>query len=388
MNSLAPLASLAILAQKASGSSISVIHVLYAYPPFYVSGHGYGHARRTTQVIGEILSRRPDCRIVVRTAAPPAVFQPLSASMIQPSEIDCGMVEADPLTIDAKRTLAKLLEFMKRREAIMSSEAEFVRSARPELIVSDIPFLAGDVAERTGIRCIGISNFSWDWIYDELFVDNPVYQPISAQIRDAYQKFDHLLELPFGRIGPKLPIKRVPLIAPQRRREQNEILSRLGISTDDNRPRVLFGTRGGVSPHVLRTAAEKLPDMLLIFPHELPPGMLGNTIGAELSPSLDFSDLLAISDIVVSKLGYGIVSECVASKVRLVHPRRTGFAEDRITEAQMQAYVPIQDISRDDYLAGRWANSIREVLAKPMPSATIDASGAQVCATIIAQTVN
>ena len=333
-----------------------------------------------TQVIGGVLSRRPDFKIIVRTAAPPAVFQPLPPSMIQPSEIDCGMVEADPLAIDAQRTFAKLLDFMKQREAIVSAEVDFVRRIQPALIVSDIPFLAGDVAERTGVRCIGISNFSWDWIYDELFVGNSVYQPISAQIHDAYLKFDHLLELPFGRIGPKLPIERVPLIAPQRRREQDEILSRLGISTDDNRPRVLFGTRGGVSPQVLGAAAKELPDMFLIFPHALPPGMPRNTIGAELSPSLDFSDLLSICDVVVSKLGYGIVSECVASRVRLVFPRRTGFAEDRITESQMQAYVPIQEISRDDYLAGRWAHSIRDVLEKPMPTATIDANGAQVCA--------
>lgn len=347
---------------------------------FYVSGHGYGHARRTTQVIGEILSRRPDCRIVVRTAAPPAVFQPLSASMIRPSEIDCGMVEADPLTIDADRTLAKLLSFMEQREAIISAEVDFVRSARPELIISDIPFLAGDVAERTGIRCIGISNFSWDWIYDELFAGTSDYAPISVQICEVYQKFDHLLELPFGKIGPKLPIQQVPLIAPRRRHEPDEILSQLGISRDDKRPRVIFGTRGGVSPPVLRTAAEQLRDMLLIFPHALPSDMPSNTIGAELSPSLDFSDLLSISDVVVSKLGYGIVSECVASRVRLVYPHRTGFAEDRITELAMQEYVPIQEISRDDYFAGQWAQSIRQVLEKQMPTAIIDATGAQVCA--------
>lgn len=355
---------------------------------FYVSGHGYGHARRMTQVMGEILSLRPDLKIVVRTAAPPAVFQPLSPALIQPSEIDCGMVEADPLTIDPERTLAKLLDFMTRREAIVSAEVDFVRSERPDLIISDIPFLAGDIAGRTGVRCIGISNFSWDWIYDELFVDNPAYQPIGAQIRDAYLKFDHLLELPFGKIGPRLPIKQVPLIAPQRRREKNEILSRLGISTEDNRLRVLFGTRGGVSPQVLRTAAQELPDMRLIFPHALPPDMPRNTISAELSPSLDFSDLLAICDVVVSKLGYGIVSECVASRVRLVYPRRTGFGEDLITESQMPTYVPIREISRNDYLAGRWADPVRQVLACPMPSATISINGAQICAELVMKAID
>lgn len=352
---------------------------------FYVSGHGYGHARRMTQVIGEILSRRPELNVVVRTAAPPAVFQPLPASLIQSSVIDCGMIEADPLTIDGERTLAKLLNFMRQREAIVSAEVDFIRNTRPQMIVSDIPFLAGDVAERTGIPCIGISNFSWDWIYDELFAGNSIYEPIGEQIRDSYLKFEQLLELPFGRIGPKLPIKAVPLIAPQRRRELDEILSRLGILHDDIRPRVIFGTRGGVSPQVLRTAAEELPDMRLIFPHALPSGMPENTISAELSPSLDFSDLLAVSDVVVSKLGYGIVSECVASRVRLVYPRRTSFAEDRITELEMPAYVPIQEISRDDYREGRWARSIREVLKKPMPTTIIDVSGAQVCARHIIQ---
>jgi len=38
---------------------------------FYISGHGFGHASRCTELISKLTTRRPDLQIVVRTGAPP-----------------------------------------------------------------------------------------------------------------------------------------------------------------------------------------------------------------------------------------------------------------------------------------------------------------------------
>lgn len=41
---------------------------------FYISGHGFGHASRSIEVINAILALRPETRIGVRTAAPRWLF--------------------------------------------------------------------------------------------------------------------------------------------------------------------------------------------------------------------------------------------------------------------------------------------------------------------------
>src|SRR5882724_8755321 len=93
---------------------------------FYISGHGYGHARRMTQVIGELLRLNPATRIHIRSAAPARVFEPLSSEWIETSNIDAGLGEKNPLTIDREASLSRLLAFMARRNAIVADEVAVV----------------------------------------------------------------------------------------------------------------------------------------------------------------------------------------------------------------------------------------------------------------------
>src|SRR5579884_760934 len=84
---------------------------------FYVSGHGFGHARRMTQLIVALRHTAADVAVHVRTAAPAKVFEPLDPCFIHPSTIDAGMVESNALAIDPPATLEHLVHFMQRRES-------------------------------------------------------------------------------------------------------------------------------------------------------------------------------------------------------------------------------------------------------------------------------
>src|SRR6185437_7739303 len=164
---------------------------------FYISGHGFGHARRMTQVILEYRSRRPHVPIHIRTSTPARVFQPLPPEMVEQSEIDAGPVEIDAVTIDREASLQRLLAFMNRRCAVVADEVAAIRRLGPGLIVADIPFLAGDIAAEAGVPCIGISNFTWDWIYQNLFAGDARYEAMAGTIAASYAKMSALLQLPF-----------------------------------------------------------------------------------------------------------------------------------------------------------------------------------------------
>src|SRR5665213_2388772 len=205
-------------------------------PPilFYVSGHGYGHARRMTQVIRSLRDQNPQIQIRVRSAAPARIFEPLAPESVEHCDIDAGLAENDPLTIDREGSLRRLRTFMSRRDAIIAEEIAAVRRIRPRLIVADIPFLAGDVAALTDVPCLGISNFTWDWIYENVFGTDPRYAEMAAAISAGYSKMSALLELPFGKTCPAIRHKvSTPLIAMKSRRTLGDVLAQLGISPRD-----------------------------------------------------------------------------------------------------------------------------------------------------------
>ena len=71
---------------------------------FHISGHGYGHARRMSQVIAALIAADPGVAIHVRTAAPARIFAGLlPADHVSATAIDAGAAEHSPLEIDGRR---------------------------------------------------------------------------------------------------------------------------------------------------------------------------------------------------------------------------------------------------------------------------------------------
>ena len=66
---------------------------------FYVSGHGFGHASRSIEVINAVLAKRPEVRIGVRTAAPRWLFDLSVKGKVAFSTLECdtGVVQVDGL---------------------------------------------------------------------------------------------------------------------------------------------------------------------------------------------------------------------------------------------------------------------------------------------------
>ena len=68
-----------------------------------------------------------------------------------------------------------------------------------------------------------------------------------------------------------------------------------------------------------------------------------------MGPELSFADLLAASDVVISKLGYGMVAACVANGTSLLFPTRSGFREDIALRQGAQRYLRSYEISAERF---------------------------------------
>jgi len=72
-------------------------------------------------------------------------------------------------------------------------------------------------------------------------------------------------------------------------------------------------------------------------------------------------------DVVVTKPGYGIVTDAIAAGTRLVYTERGDFPEYPILVREMQPLLACEHVSNADLLAGRLEGPVRRVLGRPVP---------------------
>ena len=336
---------------------------------FYISGHGFGHASRQIELMREICAERPGIRIIVRTSVPRWMFGPVAKSgvEIQAFETDTGVVQFDSLSLDEEQTVRDAARFFAGFERRVTTEAGLIRGLRANLVVGDIPPLACAAAERAAVPCVAIGNFTWDWIYEVYPAFDRGAPEVIPAIRRAYAATTRALRLPLhGGFAPMAAVTSdIPLIARQSARDPEETRRLLGINR--GRPIVLtsFGRYGANLPLDSLRQTGRLT--ILDVPREPPAGLL-------------YQDLVAAADVVVSKPGYGIVSECAANGTALLYTSRGRFIEYDVFVREMPRILRCRYLSQDDLLAGQWMDAIDALLAQPAPPERPSIDGAMVAA--------
>jgi hypothetical protein len=97
--------------------------------------------------------------------------------------------------------------------------------------------------------------------------------------------------------------------------------------------------------------------------------LLPGDLGAERLDALglDYPDVVGAVDVVVSKPGYGIVSDAIGARTRLVYTERGDFPEYPVMVREMPRWLACVHVGNGDLRAGRIGDSIRRVLAQPLP---------------------
>ena len=54
-----------------------------------------------------------------------------------------------------------------QRDTLLDVERAWLAALQPDLVVSDVVPLACAAAAAAGVRCVCVSNFSWDFVYSE-----------------------------------------------------------------------------------------------------------------------------------------------------------------------------------------------------------------------------
>lgn len=361
-----------------------------SYPiVFYVSGHGFGHTSRTIEVIRALIRLRPDMAVAVRTSAPRRLFERALGSRIEFVELQCdtGMIQIDSLTLDTSESIRQAKAFHAHLPQKAEEEAAFLRRRRARLAVGDIPPLAFAAAHAAGVPSVLIGNFTWDWIYDGYPEESP--SELTRLIRETYRRATRALRLPTsGGFAGLEPVTRdIPFVARHSRREPAD--TRRGLGLPETKPLVLMSF-GGYGLEGLNTAELARLTGYAIATTDLhedtikpAPGLWYLAEQHLYDSGYRYEDLVRAADVVVTKPGYGIISEAIANDTAILYTSRGRFVEYDVLVRDMPRYVRSQFIEQKDLLDGNWGEALEKLLSSPPPPERPALNGAEVAATEI-----
>ena len=350
---------------------------------FYISGHGFGHATRMAALAARIQQDFTQSKICVRSLAPKELFGFLPASVLDYSRIqlDIGVVERDFFSQDIRETVKENELFYKALPQLVSREKEFVARNGIDVIVSDIPPLASMIGHESSVPTVAISNFTWDYIYEEYTPSQNLFADLVSRMREMYSRTSLMLRLPFNHEMKSFPLVRdVPLLVRGITRTKSQVREKLGIDRLDDRPIILIALRmKNVLPDEAVLRITKLSQFRFIVPAGVPQYGAENLIAlSESWAHWDFPDVLNAADLVVSKVGYGIVSECIAYHTPLLHVPRFNFAEYELLKAGLGKYIPSCEIEAQDFLDGNWQDYITLILKQKDVLSSMPCNGAEI----------
>ena len=356
---------------------------------FYISGHGFGHASRQIEIANALASRLPGLDVLVRTAVPrwllDRTLNPRFSLFDSPC--DSGIVQIDSLRLDPDATVERAREFYQDFDRRVQIESTWLRDRDVAFVISDAPPLASAAAAAAGIPSVVIANFTWDWIYEEYKERLTSAPDLIPTIRRAYAQSDAAWRLPMhGGFASFRTIVDVPFVARHARHARSQTRTAFGLPADGPVALSSFGGYGLDGLDLSRLDCLGAWTVIVT-------GRPGTAVPSGIRVIEDdeiyergfrYEDLVRACDVVITKPGYGILSECLANGPAVVYTSRGRFAEYPVLIGAMPRFLRSAYLAHEDLFAGRWRSAMEAAVSAPAPPEHPPTNGADVIADMIA----
>ncbi|MHC1726859.1 MAG: hypothetical protein AB9866_12780 [Syntrophobacteraceae bacterium] len=346
---------------------------------YYITSHGFGHAIRSCEVLHQLLLLEAELEIIVVSAVPEwLVSQNVGRRLpVRQLALDIGLIQYDSLHFDLGKTLDALRTLMADSKGIVEKEAAFLKQEQIGAVVSDIAFLPFVAAASVGIPSVGVSNFTWDWIYGIYEQFDSEWRDIIAWARECYSHCSLLLRLPMAGDCSACPrIEPIPLIARKAIRNREEVRQALGIAPGQKAYLLSFSTL--ILPEGAYRKLEQIEGVTFLYksPLEFPMAHARSIDGSEVS----YVEAVGAVDGVITKPGYGIVSDCLANGAPMIYTERGSFREYPILVEEIEKSLTSSFISREDFACGNWEGAIRHIGSVPLKAPKVRIDGGKIAA--------
>jgi hypothetical protein len=319
---------------------------------FYVTSHGFGHLNRTVAVINQVPADLP---VVIRSH--PNLFPHWRERLIRPAELtahvsDAGAVNppGDSTATDGPATLELAARVHAEAMGRVDEEARWLRDEGVAALLCDAPAVPLVAARRAGIPGLLLANFTWADIYaPHARIAGAHANGLVVDLRRAYRQATTVF-----RAEPALRMAWLPgqvnvgMVANPGRDRRKELHRLLDLSSREKLVYFYVGRYGQNDLDWERLEAYADKDIHFVGYHAAPVGPLRNL---HLVPPAEWhgSDLIASTDALVAKAGYGTACEAMACNTPMVYPPRRGFSEFRALDRALRGWGGGIPVSARDF---------------------------------------
>lgn len=290
---------------------------------YYVSSHGLGHQVRTAGVVCHIPK---DIRLIMRSASETWFRQGHLGRQYEWRQgvFDCGAIQTTSLHVDETATIAEYARISRANTARLDDEVAFLEKNNAKAVVTDVPSYPLAVAACAGIPGVLVTNFTWKDIYEE-FANAP--REVIIELEEQYCSAMLVLKTPLSLPMTWLPnVKGIPNIVRYPKDVSGELRRFFGIA---DKRRLVFLSVGQWSLPMDWDRLSNFPDVAFLA--------FKGTISHPSVYQLDqvqwpSQHIVRSVDAVMSKAGYGTVTECLAGGTPLIYMPREGFSEQEALE--------------------------------------------------------
>ena len=333
-----------------------------------ISAHGFGHAAQVIPIINALGTMIEELHVVLRTGVQSSIFEEYLQVPweLQAVQQDIGCIQRGPIDIDIENTWETYEKFHEHWNQRVAQEAEAMTKKQPDLVISNISYLAIASAFQAKFPAVAIASLSWDQVLKP-FMDSSKssHQRIYNHIQQEYAKANHLIRLhpaismpafiSTSDTGPSFPLAKTSL--------QN-VRRLLGLTEGETLVLVGFG---GVPLEVLPLHEMESCEGLhfLVSGVSLELGLRRIHRVEELP--LSFAQLLSQVDVIVTKPGYATITAAVHYGIPVVYVRRYNFVDESPLVEYVHKYGRAVELSRETFESGCWEEALETVLRLPVP---------------------
>lgn len=344
-----------------------------------ISAHGFGHVSQTAPVVNALALRVPGLRVTVRSAAPEEMLRRRIAGEFRlvPVALDFGMKMASAVELEVEKSAQAYLAYHTGWEEKVRRAAAEMRDLRPDLVLANAPYLSLAAAHAAGLRAVAMCSLNWADIYHHYCMGQPHADDIHGQMLAAYNSAEMFL-----RVEPAMPMpglrnaRSIGPVAQSGRNRRDELDARLG----GGERRVLVAM-GGIAYRLPVEGWPRVPGVRWLIPASW------NVVRQDMTPlewlELPFGDVLASSDAVLTKPGYGTFAEAACGGVPVLYVSRGDWPEEPCLVRWLQSHARCREVSPAQLQAGDLAGVLEALWTETPPQMPI-ADGADEAAAQLA----
>lgn len=308
----------------------------------FVSDHGFGHAARSCVILKALMKQGIEVAII--SGVPRWFFEDKFADTpnrwhLLEEQVDIGLFQENALKSDLVKTATHLADFWQKPDLKISKIMAFLAKKQPTLAYLDIPALGILVAERLNIPTVALGNFSWDWIYQDLVSHGSEnltaqnQQILNQAIKihqELYAKVNTLLQLPYpGDFNAFKNTKIYPInwVGEKNNSSRTQTLCKLKLNP--HKKYILLSFGGHELPgFTLQDWPKNCELQPLIISQNSNHGPRFTRSNQDLSlNNTTYADVISASSVIITKPGYGILTDCLFNQIPMIHMPRGRFAE-------------------------------------------------------------